>query len=207
MTAERKYNIFRWYRSGWGRYTQADPIGLAGGIQLFSYTRQNPVKFNDKRGLVCGVYWWESSIDGFWGSFPSIIHQLLTWPGGALSYGAGPDSSGSIFHGVFDFVPGAVNLTPTPKSPYETKHDTYLSAPSACPNCPAIHKCLNDFAAKLQAANPDYCALSSSNCQGQVSAALSACGLDRNPPVTLAPLAPQNCVTVDGKQVCAATGI
>jgi YD repeat-containing protein len=30
------YNIFRWYRAGWGRYTQADPIGIGGrGISLF----------------------------------------------------------------------------------------------------------------------------------------------------------------------------
>lgn len=32
---EENYNIFRWYRSGWGRYTQADPIGVGGvGVQL-----------------------------------------------------------------------------------------------------------------------------------------------------------------------------
>ncbi len=29
------YNVFRWYRSDWGRYTQADPLGNGGpGIQL-----------------------------------------------------------------------------------------------------------------------------------------------------------------------------
>ena len=28
--SERSYNIFRWYRAGWGRYTQADPVGLNG---------------------------------------------------------------------------------------------------------------------------------------------------------------------------------
>jgi RHS repeat-associated protein len=27
QTPERAYNIFRWYRSGWGRYTQVDPLG------------------------------------------------------------------------------------------------------------------------------------------------------------------------------------
>ena len=31
---EERYNIFRWYRAGWGRYTQADPIGT-GGPGLF----------------------------------------------------------------------------------------------------------------------------------------------------------------------------
>lgn len=28
--AEENYNVFRWYRAGWGRYTQADPIGVGG---------------------------------------------------------------------------------------------------------------------------------------------------------------------------------
>lgn len=27
---EENYNIFRWYRAGWGRYTQADPLSVAG---------------------------------------------------------------------------------------------------------------------------------------------------------------------------------
>src|SRR5207249_3059768 len=30
----KAYNIFRWYRGGWGRYTQSDPIGV-GGPGLF----------------------------------------------------------------------------------------------------------------------------------------------------------------------------
>jgi RHS repeat-associated protein len=48
---EENYNIFRWYRSGWGRYTQADPIGLAGGSNLFSY-ENNPIGLKDPSGLV-----------------------------------------------------------------------------------------------------------------------------------------------------------
>ncbi len=35
-------NIFRWYRSGWGRYTQADPIGLQDGTNLYAYVGANP---------------------------------------------------------------------------------------------------------------------------------------------------------------------
>lgn len=36
--AEERYNIFRWYRSGWGRYTQADPLAV-GGLGLFAHGR------------------------------------------------------------------------------------------------------------------------------------------------------------------------
>jgi RHS repeat-associated protein len=73
---EENYNIFRWYRSGWGRYTQSDPIassypvsllgstfsraisnrdlvGLAADIDQnpFGYTRGNPIEFADPLGL------------------------------------------------------------------------------------------------------------------------------------------------------------
>jgi RHS repeat-associated protein len=49
---EQSYNIFRWYRSGWGRYTQADPIGLSGGLNLFGYAGARPTRFIDPTGLV-----------------------------------------------------------------------------------------------------------------------------------------------------------
>lgn len=44
-------NIFRWYRAGWGRYTQADPIGLAGGVNVYGYARGNPMLLIDPTGL------------------------------------------------------------------------------------------------------------------------------------------------------------
>jgi len=49
---ERFYNIFRWYRPGWGRYTQSDPIGLNGGTNLYAYAFQNPVVGFDPTGLA-----------------------------------------------------------------------------------------------------------------------------------------------------------
>lgn len=49
---DRSYNIFRWYRSGWGRYTQADPIGLQGGLDLYRYAGANPLSNVDRTGLV-----------------------------------------------------------------------------------------------------------------------------------------------------------
>jgi RHS repeat-associated protein len=48
-------NVFRWYRSGWGRYTQADPLGLLGGDNnIYSYTRNNPANDVDSLGLSPG---------------------------------------------------------------------------------------------------------------------------------------------------------
>jgi RHS repeat-associated protein len=45
-------NIFRWYRPGWGRYTQADPLGpLASDTNLFRYALSAPTRFIDLLGL------------------------------------------------------------------------------------------------------------------------------------------------------------
>ena len=48
-------NGFRWYRAGWGRYTQSDPIGLqpraSGADHLIAYSRGNPLLFFDENGL------------------------------------------------------------------------------------------------------------------------------------------------------------
>lgn len=44
------YNYFRTYDPTVGRYTQSDPIGLAGGLNTFGYAVQNPVNFVDPNG-------------------------------------------------------------------------------------------------------------------------------------------------------------
>ncbi len=49
------HNRHRDYDSASGRYVQADPIGLAGGISLYSYVGANPLGFVDPLGLArCG---------------------------------------------------------------------------------------------------------------------------------------------------------
>ena len=45
------YNYFRDYDAKTGRYIQSDPIGLAGGINIFVYSEENPVKIYDNYGL------------------------------------------------------------------------------------------------------------------------------------------------------------
>jgi RHS repeat-associated protein len=49
---EENYNVFRWYRSGWGRYTQADPVGRRGDPNPYAYALGDPVSNADPWGLA-----------------------------------------------------------------------------------------------------------------------------------------------------------
>lgn len=45
------YNVFRDYDPQTGRYVESDPIGLAGGVDTYSYVRDSPVNSSDPTGL------------------------------------------------------------------------------------------------------------------------------------------------------------
>jgi hypothetical protein len=45
---EEHYNVFRWYRAGWGRYTQSDQAASA---HPYSYVGSNPIGAIDPLGL------------------------------------------------------------------------------------------------------------------------------------------------------------
>ena len=46
------YNYFRYYEPETGRYISPDPIGLAGGVNVYGYVGQNPLSFTDSNGLL-----------------------------------------------------------------------------------------------------------------------------------------------------------
>ena len=45
----------RWYDANLGRWLSADPIGFAGGLNLYGYGNQNPINAVDPNGLVAGA--------------------------------------------------------------------------------------------------------------------------------------------------------
>jgi RHS repeat-associated protein len=49
------YNYHRYYDPKTGRYLTPDPIGLAGGINLFKYSENNPINLIDPWGLQAGT--------------------------------------------------------------------------------------------------------------------------------------------------------
>lgn len=51
------YNWFRNYNPQVGRYMSPDPIGLEGGINLYSYVQNNPINFIDLLGLRITQVW------------------------------------------------------------------------------------------------------------------------------------------------------
>ena len=107
--SERSYNIFRWYRPKWGRYTQADPVGLGETLDLYSYVDGKPTALADPTGLfstkACGSRW----ITFFGG----VNHVPIV--GGALDKLAGNNLLGfcATCPGAKD-SPQAAHLAPAP---------------------------------------------------------------------------------------------
>jgi len=46
------YSYFRYYEPETGRYISPDPIGLAGGVNVYGYVEQNPLSLSDSDGLL-----------------------------------------------------------------------------------------------------------------------------------------------------------
>jgi RHS repeat-associated protein len=49
------YRRARYYDPQTGRFTQEDPIGLAGGVNLYGFANGDPVTFSDPLGCASGT--------------------------------------------------------------------------------------------------------------------------------------------------------
>ena len=79
----------RWYDPNTGRFTQPDPIGFAGGINLYAYAGNDPVSYSDPYGLCPKDAGGDGATEGFddcpEGSSGYYAHRDAQGKGGLLN--------------------------------------------------------------------------------------------------------------------------
>jgi len=87
------YNMHRYYDPLLARYTQTDPIGLAGGVNLYSYVKDSPNRWVDPLGL------WTVQLGGaFNGTFFGFNFNF----GGGIAF----DGNGNVGAYSYNSIPG-----------------------------------------------------------------------------------------------------
>jgi RHS repeat-associated protein len=104
------YNYFRDYHPGIGRFIEADPIGLKGGMNLYVYCANDPVNSMDPDGQVVALAYYitQAAIGGITGAAAGAVtgittggkHKWLAAIAGGTAGGVTGTMSGLVFGGT-----------------------------------------------------------------------------------------------------------
>ena len=188
------YYGYRYYDPVTGRWLSRDPIHERGGINLYTFVKNDPVDKIDPRGLACGVIVKRITAD-VTGRTDKYGHEWIEVGGGTSSYGWWPVDGVSIWDALFG-VPGDVNRG-RPQDPHnmdvsditweteiETRAWIFFSrkleagskagTPCKCASCGDILDCLDSFAGNYAGKWSIW-----RSCRTFSKQALSACCLEK----------------------------
>ncbi|HUP60795.1 MAG TPA: RHS repeat-associated core domain-containing protein, partial [Thermoanaerobaculia bacterium] len=188
---EESFNIHRWYKSSWGRYTQSDPWGKRGDPNPYAYALDNPLRYADPLGLK--VY--KCCRDVQVNAIVNAVSQVLNYKHcfiktDMVEAGLGPANGGPL--------PACPLGVPTAITNHAGQSQ---QAGTTCTEIKGVDEtCVNNqipIGKKMGPWTP------SNNCNNFAEQIFKKCESCTKPfPSSFGP-----CATVNGQTVCAATGI